>query len=49
MTFSLTNIYRDKHLGSYAACTNVNQNLIADQRSFRAKYVQNGKENWTKK
>jgi len=30
-------------------CTNVDQNLMADQRNFRAKYLQNGEENWTKK
>jgi len=28
---------------------NVDQNLIADQRDFRAKYLQNGEENWTTK
>jgi len=26
-------------------CTNVDQNLIADQRNSRAKYLQNGEEN----
>jgi len=30
-------------------CTNVDPNLIADQRYFKAKYLQNGEENWTKK
>jgi len=29
-------------------CTNVDQNLIANQCNFRAKYLQNGEENWTK-
>jgi len=26
---------------------NVDQNLIADQRKFRAKYLQSDEENWT--
>jgi len=26
-------------------CTNVDQNLIADQRNFSDKYLQNGEEN----
>jgi len=26
----------------------VHPTLIADQRNFRAKYLQNGEENWTK-
>jgi len=26
-------------------CTNVDQNLIADQRNFRAKYLRNDEEN----
>jgi len=30
-------------------CTNVDQTLISDQGHFRAKYLQNGEENWTKK
>jgi len=30
-------------------CTNVHQNLIADQRHFKAKYLQKVEENWTKK
>jgi len=30
-------------------CTNIDPRLITDQRNFRAKYLQNGKENWTKK
>jgi len=29
----------------WAVCTNVDQNLIADQRNLRAKYFQNGEEN----
>jgi len=29
----------------WVVCTNVDQNLIADQRHFRAKYLQNGEEN----
>jgi len=28
-----------------AVCTNVNPHLIADQRNFKAKYLQNGEEN----
>jgi len=28
---------------------NFDQKLIADQCNFRAKYLQNGEENWTKK
>jgi len=34
-------------LESYAP--KVDQNLIADQHNFRAKYSQNDEENWTKK
>jgi len=30
-------------------CTNIDQILIADQRSFRAKYLRNSEENWIKK
>jgi len=30
-------------------CTNVDPNLIADQRNIRDKYLQNCEENWTKK
>jgi len=29
-------------------CTVVDQNLIADQRNFGARYLQNGEKNWTK-
>jgi len=29
---------------SWVVCTNVDQNLIADQRNFSAKYLQNGEE-----
>jgi len=31
-----------RHLRSYAPT------LIADQRNFKSKYLQNGEENWTK-
>jgi len=27
-------------------CTNVDPHLIADQRKFKAKYLQNGEKNW---
>jgi len=30
-------------------CTNVDQRLIADQRNFRTKYLQNSEENLTEK
>jgi len=36
-------------IGLRVACTNVDQNSIADQRNFRAKYLHNSEENWTKK
>jgi len=41
----LTNLARNYGLWALAVCTNVDQNLIADQRNFRAKYLQSGKEN----
>jgi len=33
----------------WVICTNVDPNLIADRRTFKAKYLQNSEENWTKK
>jgi len=36
---------RKKGMSLRVVCTNVDQNLIADQRNFRAKYLQNGEEN----
>jgi len=45
--FLLTNIF-DSIYTLGVACTTVDQNLIAGHRSFRATYLQNSEENWSK-
>jgi len=48
--FLLQITVRDSDLyGRMHQRSNVHPTLIADQRIFKAKYLQNGEENWTKK